>query len=42
MRFALCKRATAQSKTETFHGYGVAESPPLIQAGWSDYMFLFL
>jgi hypothetical protein len=30
------QRATAQSKTGIFRYYGVAETPPGFQAGWSD------
>jgi hypothetical protein len=33
------QRATAQSKTGIFRDYGVAESPPGFQAGWSDCMY---
>jgi hypothetical protein len=35
------QRATAQSKTGTFRGYGVAEAPPGFQAGWSDCIYFF-
>jgi hypothetical protein len=35
------QRATAQSKTGFFRGYGVAEAPPGFQAGWSDGMYFF-
>jgi hypothetical protein len=28
--------ATAQSKTEIFRDYGVAQAPPGFQANWSD------
>jgi hypothetical protein len=34
--FCIVQRATAQSKTGIFRGYGVAEAPPGFQAGWSD------
>jgi hypothetical protein len=37
--FGIVNRATAQSKTDVFHGYGVAEAPPIFQAGWSDCMY---
>jgi hypothetical protein len=33
------QRATAQSKTGIFRDYGVAETPPGFQAGWSDCMY---
>jgi hypothetical protein len=33
------QRATAQSKTEIFRDYGVAEAPPGFQAGWSNCMY---
>jgi hypothetical protein len=40
------QRATAQSKTGFFRGYGLAEAPPTFQTGWSDCMcfslFLFV
>jgi hypothetical protein len=34
---AVCivQRTTAQSKTGVFRGYGLAEAPPVFQAGWS-------
>jgi hypothetical protein len=35
------QRATAQSKTGIFRGYGVAETPPGFQAGWSDSLYVF-
>jgi hypothetical protein len=35
------QRATAQSKTGLFRGYGVAEAPPGFHAGWSDCVYLF-
>jgi hypothetical protein len=41
--FCIVRRATAQSKIENFRDYGVAEAPPVFQAGWSGCMFvLFL
>jgi hypothetical protein len=36
------QRATAQSKTEIFRDFGVAEAPPGFQAGWSDCMYFSL
>jgi hypothetical protein len=33
--FCIVQRATAQSTTENFRDYGVAEAPPGFQAGWS-------
>jgi hypothetical protein len=37
------QRARAQSKTGIFYRYGVAESPPVLQAGWSDrFSFFFI
>jgi hypothetical protein len=39
--FCIVQRATAQSKTGFFHGYGVAEAPQGFQAGWSDCVLLF-
>jgi hypothetical protein len=36
------QRATAQSKTGDFRGFGVAEAPPSFQAGLSDCMFCSL
>jgi hypothetical protein len=39
--FCIVQRATAQSKTEIFRDYGVAEAPPGFQAGWSDCMYFF-
>jgi hypothetical protein len=33
------QRATAQSKSGFFRGYGLAEAPPDFQAGWSDCMY---
>jgi hypothetical protein len=33
--FRIVQRATAQSKTGYFRGYGLAEAPPGFQAGWS-------
>jgi hypothetical protein len=36
------QRATSQSKTGVFRGYGVAEASPGFQAGWSDCLFIFL
>jgi hypothetical protein len=39
--FCIVQRATAQSKTGIFRGYGVAEAPPGFQAGWSDCMYFF-
>jgi hypothetical protein len=39
--FCIVPRATAQSKTGIFRGYGVAEAPPGFQAGWSDCTFYF-
>jgi hypothetical protein len=39
--FYIVQRATAQSKTGIFSGYGVADAPPSFQAGWSDCMFFF-
>jgi hypothetical protein len=35
------QRATAQSKTGIFRGYGAAEAPPGFQVGWSDCMYFF-
>jgi hypothetical protein len=35
----IVQRATAQSKTGIFRGYGVAEALSGSQAGWSDCMF---
>jgi hypothetical protein len=40
--FCILQRETAQSKTGIFRDYGVAESPPGFQAGWSDCMYFFL
>jgi hypothetical protein len=39
--FCIVQRATAQSKTEIFRDFGVAEAPPGFQAGWSDCMYFF-
>jgi hypothetical protein len=39
--FCIVQRATAQSKTGFFCGYGVAEAYPSFQAGWSDCMYFF-
>jgi hypothetical protein len=36
--FCIIQRATAQSNTGIIRGYGFAEAPPVLQAGWSDYM----
>jgi hypothetical protein len=33
------QRATVQSKTGVFRGYGVAEAPLGFQAGWSNFFF---
>jgi hypothetical protein len=35
------QRATAQSKTGISRDCGVAEAPPVFQAGWSDCMYFF-
>jgi hypothetical protein len=35
------QRETAQSKTGIFRDYGVAEAPPVFQAGWSDCIYIF-
>jgi hypothetical protein len=34
--FWIVQRAIAQWKTGNFHGNGVAEAPPVFQAGWSE------
>jgi hypothetical protein len=39
--FRIVQRATAQSKTGTFRGYGVADATQGFQAGWSDCMYFF-
>jgi hypothetical protein len=39
--FFIVQRATAQSKTGIFRGYGVAEAPPGFQVGWSDCKYFF-
>jgi hypothetical protein len=39
--FFIVPRATAQSKTGMFRGYGEAEAPPGFQAGWSDCMYFY-
>jgi hypothetical protein len=36
MRFALCNEQQHSQKTGIFYGYGVAETPPVFQAGWSS------
>jgi hypothetical protein len=33
------QRATAQLRTGLFRGWGVAEAPPVFQAGWFDCMY---
>jgi hypothetical protein len=40
--FCIVQRATAQSKTGNFRGYGVAEAPPGFQVDWSDCMYFFI
>jgi hypothetical protein len=41
MHLSLCvHRATAQSETGIIRGCGVAEAPPVFQAGWFD-LFIF-
>jgi hypothetical protein len=40
--FYIVQRATAQSKTGIFHGYGAAEAPPVFQAGRSNCMYFSL
>jgi hypothetical protein len=40
--FCIVQRATAQSKTGFFRGFGVAEAPPGFQSGWSDCMYFSL
>jgi hypothetical protein len=34
--FCIVQRETVQSQTGLVRGYGVAEAPPVVQAGWSD------
>jgi hypothetical protein len=40
--FCIVQRATAQSKTGIFRDNGIAEAPPVLQAGWSDCMYFSL
>jgi hypothetical protein len=36
LHFELCKEQHHSPKTRSGNGYGVAEDPPVFQAGWSD------
>jgi hypothetical protein len=40
--FELCKKQQHSRIKGLFRAYGVAESPPDFQAGWSDCMYFFL
>jgi hypothetical protein len=42
MRFALRKEKKHSQKQDCVNEYGVAEDPPVFQAGWSDCMYFDL
>jgi hypothetical protein len=37
--FCIVQRETAQSRSGMVRGNGLAEAPPVSQAGWSDFMY---